>query len=181
MTIVRVLAIDPALRHGGHCLIEGDPWNEGQPPYGWKVTEVGSYVLPKEHSHGRCFSILRLKIDTLIRTRKPHAVVIEGPGPVDYGQNRSLQTAHTLAASRAMCQLAAHECGVPSFLPDAGKVKLTLATSFNARKTETMASLRLLGLYDGRDEDEADSVMVGFAGMAMIRSGEIILPEGARV
>lgn len=177
---VRLLAVDPSLRHGGHCTVEGDPWNEGDPPYGWKAEDVASYVVPRDFTQDRCFFVLKQRIYNLILTRKPQAVIIEGPGGVDANPRRSLMTAHVLAGARAACQIAAYEGGVPSFLPFAGKIKASLGSHASSKKEEVTETLRRLKLYWGSPGDEADACAVAWYGMMALRAGEIILPEGVK-
>jgi Holliday junction resolvasome RuvABC endonuclease subunit len=187
MAHVRLLAADPALRHGGHCIIEGDPWNEGDPPYGWKVLDVGSYELPTKKPamldwpDGRCYLIWDRRIMTALTRFRPTAVFVEGIGGVDFSANRNLRSGHVLAGVRAGIERLAYEYDVPYFAPFAGKIKQSLAQHASAPKEEVAATLARLGLYQGPQSDEADAIAVAWYGMKAIRAGEIILPEGARV
>jgi crossover junction endodeoxyribonuclease RuvC len=150
--VMRVLAIDPAVRNTGYALLEG----EARSPVvlGYDVISI-----PKSLPQSAALAAVRSHLANLIAKFQPDEVAVEG---IIYVQSH--QTAISMGAARAAALIAAADHGLPVYEYSPKKVKSAVVGKGNADKSQVAFMVRaLLGLAETPPSDAADALAIGIA------------------
>lgn len=165
------LAVDLALRRSGYAVLDGDHD---------EAKVLGYGVIAGKGEHDQALAAIALGIDALLVTHAPAIVFIEVPGMMNYNRERKLSTVVALAEAKGVALAAAALRGVPTRQVNQEDVKQAIGGTRKAAKTivhQALANLALAGhLKDynvprlprgGVDEDIADAVAIGVAGLRL--------------
>ncbi len=152
---MRILSIDPAIRHTGFAVIEGDHKNQASLDYG--VIE-----LPKQMKQSACLHAIHSHICRLIEKWQPDEFAIER---IIFVQSR--ETAIYMGSARAAAIIAASAYGLPVVEYSPTSVKLASVGRGGASKDQVAFMMRaLLRLRETPPPDAADALAIGFAHLA---------------
>lgn len=149
---MRVLAIDPAVRHTGYAILEGDP----RKPIvlGYDVISI-----PQRIPQSGALSAIRSHLVNVIQKHKPDEVAVEG---IIFVQSH--KTAISMGAARAAALIAAADHGLSVYEYSPKKVKMAVVGKGTADKAQVAFMVRaLLGLAETPPSDAADALAIGLA------------------
>lgn len=147
---MRVLAIDPAIRHTGYAVLEGEP---RQP----RVIVYDVIAIPSRVPQSAALAAIRGHLANLITTHQPDEVAVEG---IIFVQ--SYQTAISMGAARAAALIAAADAGLPVYEYAPRKVKMAVVGKGQADKSQVAFMVRaMLGLAETPPPDAADALAIG--------------------
>ena len=148
--VLRVLAVDPALRNTGYAILEQEGRTIRTLAYG--VIKNGAKLL----SSG-CLLAIRTKLDELIREYRPTECALESTIYV-----QSFRTAITLGSVRGAVLIAAAEHGLPIYDYAPKEVKQAAVGRGGAGKEQVAFMMRsMLRLRETPAPDAADALAVG--------------------
>lgn len=145
----RVLAIDPALRHTGWAVVEGDGRQA-------KALAWGTISNPAKLSTAGCLVEIHRQLGEIIANHAPEVCAIESTIFV-----QSMRTAITLGMSSGACLIAAGSAGLPIFQYAPREIKQAAVGRGAAQKSQVAFMMRsLLGLRETPEPDAADALAV---------------------
>ncbi len=148
---MRVLSIDPAIRHTGYAVIEGVAQKA-------RALEHGTLALPPKLPQSECLKLIHEKVASLITQWQPDELAIEA---VIYVQ--SLRTAITMGSARAASIIAAAQASLPIAEYPPSCVKLAAVGRGHAQKHQVAFMMRaLFGLCETPEPDAADALAIGY-------------------
>lgn len=148
---MRILSIDPAIRHTGYAVIEGDHRTQ-------RALEYGTIDLPLKMKQSACLSAIHGFVGNLIKKWEPDEFAIER---IIFVQSR--ETAIYMGSARAASIIAAalHELPIIEYSPKS--VKLAVVGRGAASKEQVAFMIRaLLKLRETPGPDAADALAIGF-------------------
>lgn len=152
IAIMRVLAVDPAVRNTGYAVLEGDP----RAP---KVLDFGVISIPKAQAQSVALSAVRSHLYNLMKKWQPDEVAVEG---IIYVQSH--QTAISMGAARAAALIAAADHGLKIYEYAPRKVKMAVVGKGTADKDQVAFMVRaLLQLSETPPADAADALAIAMA------------------
>ena len=152
---MRILSIDPAIRHTGYAVIEGDHRSQTALDYG--VIEFTSKV-----KQSLCLRGINEHICHLIEKWKPEEFAIER---IIFVQSK--ETAIYLGSAREAAVIAAAKYELPIVEYSPRAVKLAVVGRGAAVKEQVAFMMRvLLKLRETPQSDAADALAIGFAHLA---------------
>lgn len=150
--ILRVLAVDPALRNTGYAILEQEGKTIRTVTYG--VIENGARLLPSG-----CLLAIHRKLDELIQQHRPTECAVESTIYV-----QSFRTAITLGSVRGAVLIAAAAHGLPIYDYAPREVKQAAVGRGGAGKEQVAFMMRsVLRLRETPPADAADALAVGLA------------------
>ena len=147
---MRVLAIDPALRHTGYAVLE----RLGRDI---RAVDYGVIVNPQSRRQSACLVHIREALHGVIRDHKPDVCAVEG---VIFVQ--SYKTAITMGAARGAALIAAaeHDLEIHEYAPR--RVKQAVVGRGSAEKQQVAFMMRaMLRLTENPPPDAADALAIG--------------------
>lgn len=148
--IMRVLAVDPALRNTGYAVLE----RLGRDT---RALTWGVITNPASRRQSQCLVSIREELHRVIRDYKPHVCAVEG---VIFVQ--SYKTAIIMGAARGAALLAAAEHGLEIYEYAPRRVKQAVVGKGAAQKQQVAFMIRaLLGLTETPAADAADALAIG--------------------
>ena len=149
---MRVLAIDPAIRHTGYAIIEGHHKEQ-------KALDYGVIQLPPKLKQSACLAAIHQHISHLIDKWEPEECAIER---IIYVQSKD--TAIHMGSARAAALVPAALACLPIVEYSPTSVKLAVVGKGNASKDQVAFMMRaLLHLRETPLLDAADALAIGFA------------------
>ncbi len=148
---MRVLGIDPAIRHTGYAVVEGD---FRQP----RALDYGTLLLPARLKQSDCLSRIHASICELIERWQPDEIAIEA---IIHVQSRS--TAIAMGSSRGAVLIAgaAHQLPIMEYPPSS--VKMAAVGKGAAQKAQVAFMMRaLLQLRETPEPDAADALAIAY-------------------
>jgi crossover junction endodeoxyribonuclease RuvC len=146
----RVLAIDPALRHTGWAVLEGNAQRT-------QALAWGTIANPAKLSTAACLLEIHRQLGAVIAEHQPEVCAIESTIFV-----QSMRTAITLGMSSGACLIAAAAAGLPVFQYAPREIKQAAVGRGGAQKSQVAFMMRsLLGLRETPAADAADALAVG--------------------
>ena len=156
---MRVLSIDPSLRHTGVAVIDAN----GRQP---RVLYFGVIQNAQALRSSSCLVAIRDRVAELIHQHEPDCCALES---VIYVQ--SYKTAIVLGAARGAAIVAAAERGLPVFEYAPKRIKQATVGHGSADKGQVAFMIRsLLGLTETPGPDAADALAIG---LTHLRSQEV--------
>lgn len=152
---MRILAIDPAIRHTGYAVIEGDHKRQ-------TALDYGVISLSPKVKQSQCLRAIHQHIIHLIEKWQPDEFAIER---IIFVQSK--ETAIYMGSARAAAIIAAslHELPIVEYSPTS--VKLAVVGRGGAAKAQVAFMVRaLLQLRETPPPDAADALAIGFAHLA---------------
>lgn len=150
--IIRVLAVDPALRSTGFAVLQSDGKNITALEYG--VIQNAAKLL-----HSGCLLAIRERLSEIIREHKPCECAVESTIYV-----QSFKTAITLGSVRGAVLIAAAEHGLAVYDYAPREVKQAAVGRGAAAKDQVAFMVRsMLRLRETPPPDAADAIAVGIA------------------
>ncbi len=149
---MRVLSIDPAIRHTGYAVLEGNHQEA-------RALDYGTLHLAAKIAQSECLSHIYEKVDSLIRQWQPDELAIEAIIHV-----QSLRTAIIMGSARGvvLAAAAAHQKPIMEYPPSS--VKLASVGKGAAQKQQVAFMMRaMLGLTETPETDAADALAIGYA------------------
>lgn len=152
---MRVLSIDPAIRHTGYAVTEGDFRTPSTPAY-------GTLVIPNRISQSESLLRIHQTLCSMIEQWQPDELAIEG---VIYVQSH--RTAIAMGSARAAAILAAARYGCPIMEYPPNCVKLATVGRGHAGKEQVAFMMRaLFRLTETPASDAADALAIGYTHLA---------------
>ena len=151
LTVVRILAVDPAVRNTGYAVLESTP--EGR----IRAVDFGVITNPAKLRQSQCLVAIRDQLWQVIRNHAPEACAIEG---IIYVQSH--RTAISLGAARGAALVAAGEAGLMVYEYAPRLVKQAVVGRGAADKSQVAFMVRaLLHLQETPPPDAADALAIG--------------------
>lgn len=152
---MRILSIDPAIRHTGYAVIEGDHKTQ-------KALDYGVITLPQKVKQSLCLRAIHEHVVHLIERWQPDEFAIER---IIFVQSRETAIYMGSARAAAVIAAAAHELPIVEYSPTS--VKLAVVGRGGAGKEQVAFMMRvLLKLTETPQPDAADALAIGFAHLA---------------
>lgn len=149
---MRILAIDPAIRHTGYAVIEGDHKYQ-------KALDYGVISFPQSLRQSACLNAIHDHIGSIIRKWEPEECAIER---IIFVQ--SYETAIYMGSARAAAIIAAAGHGLPVIEYSPKSVKLAVVGKGTAAKDQVAFMVRaLLKLTETPPPDAADALAIAYA------------------
>ncbi len=149
---MRVLGIDPAIRHTGFAVLEGDFRSP-------RALEYGVLLLPAKLRQSECLARIQQQVVELIEKWQPDEIAIEA---IIHVQSRS--TAIAMGSSRGVVLAAGamKNCPIMEYPPST--VKLAAVGKGAAQKAQVAFMMRaLLQLQENPQSDAADALAIAYA------------------
>ncbi len=151
---MRVIGIDPAIRHTGFAVLEGD-FREP------RALDYGTLMLPARLKQSECLARIHQLVHDLIKRWSPDELAIEA---IIYVQSRSTAIAMGSARGVVLAAAAAHACPVMEYPPSC--VKLAAVGKGAAQKAQVAFMMRaILQLQESPEPDAADAMAIAYAHM----------------
>ena len=167
---MRVLSIDPSLRHTGVAVIDAN----GKQP---RVLHVGVIQNEPALRSSSCLVAIHDRLAELIHTHEPDCCALES---VIYVQSH--KTAILLGAARGAAILAAAERGLPVFEYAPKRIKQATVGRGSAAKEQVAFMIRsLLGLTETPGPDAADALAIGLTHLRSEEAARLGLPAASRI
>lgn len=152
MVMMRVLAVDPAVRNTGYAVVEGC----GQQV---QALEYGVIRIPASLSQSAALSATKTRLSHLIELWQPDEAAVEG---IIFVQSH--QTAISMGAARAAVMIAAAERGIVLYEYAPRKIKMAVMGKGSASKAQVAFMVRaLLKLDQTPEHDAADALAIALA------------------
>lgn len=168
---MRVLAIDPSLRHTGVAVVEAVA--KGKP----RALYFGTIHNLNTLKPSRCLVAIRDRLAELIHEHEPDCCALEG---VIFVQSH--KTAITLGAARGAAILAAAERGLTIYEYAPRRIKQAAVGSGSAGKNQVAFMVRaLLGLTTTPETDAADALAIALTHLRADGVAKMGLPEATQI
>lgn len=168
---MRVLAIDPSLRHTGVAIVEDGTSGKARAVFFGTIHNANT-LKPSS-----CLVAIRDRLAELIHEHEPDCCAMEG---VIYVQSHRI--AITLGAARGAAILAAAERGLPVFEYAPKRIKKAAVGSGNAGKNQVAFMVRaLLGLTVTPDADAADALAIALTHLRADATAKMGLPAATQI
>lgn len=149
---MRIISIDPAIRHTGYAIVEGDHKTQ-------TALDYGTLDLPKSMKHSDCLAAIHSHVKNLIEKWSPDEFAIER---IIFVQSR--ETAIYMGSARAAALIPAALHALPIYEYSPTSVKLAVVGKGAAKKDQVAFMMRiLLKLRETPASDAADALAIGFA------------------
>lgn len=173
---MRVLSIDPALRHTGYAVIEqvttpsSGRRSIGLKQGGYRALTWGVIKNAASLKQSSCLVAIRQQLKDIIAEYQPDVCAVES---VIYVQ--SYRTAITMGAARGAAMIAAAEHGLSIHEYPPKRVKQAVVGRGSATKDQVAFMMRaLLGLTETPQSDAADAMAIGLAHFYTKDMGQLI-------
>ncbi len=156
---MRVLAVDPALRHTGYAVLEQPEGSRRAPGTQVNCRSLAYGVIknPPKLRQSACLLEIRRALSEIIAENQPEVCAVEA---IIYVQSH--KTAITMGAARAAFLIAATEAGLPVCEYAPKRVKQAVVGLGGASKDQVAFMMRaLLGLRETPPPDAADALAIG--------------------
>ncbi len=149
---MRIIGIDPAIRHTGFAVLEG---SFREP----RALDYGTLLLPAKLKQSECLARIHQLVDDLILRWSPDELAIEA---IIYVQSRATAIAMGSARGVVLAAASRHDCPVMEYPPSS--VKLATVGKGAAQKAQVAFMMRaLLNLQESPDSDAADAMAVAYS------------------
>jgi len=149
---MRILAVDPAIRHTGYAIVEGD--NRQQ-----QCLDYGVISFKANIKQSRCLQGINQHLSHLIEKWQPQQLVME---KIIFVQ--SIDTAIIMGSARAAGMMAAAAAGMPIYEYSPRSVKLAVTGRGGASKDQVAFMVRALyKLTATPPADAADALAIAYA------------------
>ncbi len=167
---MRVLAIDPSLRHTGVAVVETIASKS-------RAIFYGTIHNADRVRASACLVAIREQVADLIRAHEPDCCALEG---IIYVQSH--KTAIVLGAARGAAMLAAAERGLPIFEYAPKRVKKSAVGTGAAGKNQVAFMVRaLLGLTVTPDPDAADALAIALTHLRAAEAAKMGVPAAKQI